>query len=841
MIMKTFKQISLLCLFWMIGMSVSAYDFAAKNEDGVTIYYNITSRTSPKTVEVDQTSKATTINFPSTVTYNNITYGVTSIRQYAFKENTTIRSITLPKYLTQIQEQQFFGCTNLQSVTIGNSVTSIGNYAFRECSGLTSVTIGNSVTSIGSYAFYECSGLTSITIPNSVTSIGYMAFMYCSLTSVTIPNSVKSIGDYAFFGCSLTSLTIPNSVMKIGSYTFSRGNLESITVEDGNTCYDSREECNAIIEKSSNRLIVGCKNTIIPNSVTSIGSNAFMRCSGLTSITIPNSVTSIGFDAFYQCSGLTSVTIPNSVTSIGNYAFYGCSGLTSITIPNSVTSIEEGAFDGCSGLTSIAIPNSVTSIGERAFKGCSGLNSITISTPIPNFSEKAFEGLSLSNVNINLNSWQYENIAATIPELSNAAFHYYYNGSKLSINYKFPDDVTTLPNYALYNCKDISSVEIPSNITTIGSSAFTGCSRLSSATVYFDYWDQNNIAATIPVLRNCSFHYYFNGNKIDENFKFPNNITQVPDYRFLSCADIQWLVIPTSITQIGYNAFNKLNVIFTSAKSPTLAEYIGGNVYYPKTWINPEISAARIQAYTVMTENADGSFAFDNPKPEDWNEYEIPDDCKWYFVPAKVNAYFYSNNYIRTFNNHEWQSWYIPADVPYSSLSANFEVAKFSDTQVSANEIEIESVTSGTLTANTPYLVRLKDDKATGEYSIVADESAGLKETVENEVNIGSNYKLKTTYRELSGEELKGKYALSEGKFKKAGDSATLKPFRVYLEPVTTGAADVLDLVMDGTTDITLTPSSVNGAETIYNLNGQAVGEDYKGVVIKNGKKVFKN
>ena len=112
---------------------------------------------------------------------------------------------------------------------------------------------------------------------------------------------------------------------------------------------------------------------------------------------------------------------------------------------------------------------------------------------------------------------------------------------------------------------------------------------------------------------------------------------------------------------------------------------------------------------------------------------------------------------------------------------------------------------------------------------------------MENEFNIGSNYKLKTTYRELSGAELKGKYALSEGKFKKAGDSATLKPFRVYLEPVTTGAADVLDLVMDGATDITLTPSSGKGAETIYNLNGQAVGEDYKGIVIKNGKKVFKN
>ena len=263
------------------------------------------------------------------------------------------------------------------TLIIPEGVTSIGDYAFYECSGLTSISLPEEVTSIGNYAFYKCRGLTSISLPEEVTSIGNYAFSECSgLTSISLPESVTSIGETAFYGCyRLTSISIPEGVTNIGEGAFSAcSRLINIEVNRNNKSY--RSENNCIIEQTQNVLVAGCKTSVIPEGVTSIGDYAFCGCDGLTSISIPEGVTSIGERAFYECNELTSINIPESVTSIGESAFCGCDGLTSVNIPEGVTSIGDWAFSDCSNLTSISIPESVTSIGNDAFSACNKLTKI---------------------------------------------------------------------------------------------------------------------------------------------------------------------------------------------------------------------------------------------------------------------------------------------------------------------------------------------------------------------------------------------------------------------------------------------------------------------------------
>ena len=526
------------------------------------------------------------------------------------------------------------GQLTIPSTVDGYTVISIGDYAFLNCRKLSNVIIPNSVTGIGEGSFQNCVSLSSVVIPSSVSTINASSFQNCyKITSIIvetgnstfdsrdncnavitkgsnilvvgcqntiIPNSVTSIADRAFYGrTDLTNITIPNSVTSIGERTFANcSSLRTMVVEQGNIVYDSRNNCNAIIETATNTLISGCSNTEIPNGITHIGKYAFLYCTSLTSITIPNSVTNIEDDAFMYCSGLTSVTIPNSVTSIGANAFRDCSSLASVTIPNSVTSIGLFAFCDCTGLNSIIseikapfdidfvfqsnkngnklnatlyVPFGTKSLYE-ASSGWNQFADIVEMEPVDGeiFAAKTAEGVEMTykvisaadktcqvgdgnNSAVNNETTGELTIPGTVNDytvitIGDKAFENCRNLSNVNI----PNSVTSIADKALYGCSGLTSITISKSVTSIGSGAFAECSGLESIVVASSnpvYDSKNNCNAIIETNTNI----LITGCK---NTIIPNSVTAIGEDAFRGMP-ITSISLPTSLRSIGEFAFDE--------------------------------------------------------------------------------------------------------------------------------------------------------------------------------------------------------------------------------------------------------------------------------------------
>lgn len=372
-------------------------------------------------------------------------------------------------------------------------VKSIGPYAFYGSKELISVSIPNSVDQIKRSAFNSCSRLASVHLSDNLITIEKRAFSGCeALTSIEFPASLNTIETAAFSGCGLTSVFIPKSVTRISakgegamivqastSPFINCKNLSSIIVEEGNPIYDSRDDCNAIIETATNTLVYGCNNSTIPNSVTAIRMTAFYNCS-FTSMTIPDGVTSIGHSAFAYCENLTEITIPNSVTSIGEQAFQNCTALATVKLSESIKEIGIATFENCSSLTSISLPDGLTTLGNNAFAYC-GLTSIYLPDNLTEISMNAFYGCQnltsleigsgLTSVrgfyNTGLKSVE---IPPNIERIEGTAFRECPNLTEVI----FPEGLTSIGVDAFFLCDNYTDVILPSTITDIGVYSFQG-------------------------------------------------------------------------------------------------------------------------------------------------------------------------------------------------------------------------------------------------------------------------------------------------------------------------------------------------------------------------------
>lgn len=337
--------IFLIILSFAMSQKVCAYSFES---DG--IFYNILSE-SEKTIAV--TYKNTSFNsysgevtVPSTVVYGNKTYVVTTIGERAFLDCKTLTKVVMPTNLNEIGDNAFYYCSNLENAEIPPMVTSIGEGAF-----------------------YGCIKLRNVIIPSGTTFVGDNAFRYCkSIESVYIPKNVLTIGKFAFGDCP---------------------SITSFEVEEGNKNYDSRNNCNALIETTTNKLLLGTKNTVIPNSVIEIGDMSFYNITYLESLDLPLSVTKIGYMAFSGCTNLKTVKMTDSVTEIGYDLFEGCSKLSNVALSNSITAIPKETFNGCSSLREVNIPKGIRTIGQSAFSECVTLEKIEIPSSVTYISNYA--------------------------------------------------------------------------------------------------------------------------------------------------------------------------------------------------------------------------------------------------------------------------------------------------------------------------------------------------------------------------------------------------------------------------------------------------------------------
>ena len=537
-------------------------------------------------------------------------YEVRSIGSQAFRNNTNLISITLPRTLESITGSPFYGCNKVSviyynaanllecslSQNIGTSDYStkglklvIGEHVeeipsnFMTDSYLREIDASNatSLKTIGECAFYSSGSyyLTNVTLPSSVQTIDNYAFSGNRLMNLdmSVLTNLKTIGEKAFYRCSIKNIIIGENVTSIGNNAFTEcSNVNTINYNAINCNTESDNVLPFSNIYSDIKIIIGSKVEVIGSYVfygsyvssvdftnnillTKIGNYAFGYCKQLTSLSLPNSVETIGDSAFSYCSKLTTVILPNSLKTIGEFAFIGNALMElDMSVLTNLTTIGRNAFEGCSSLYNIIIGENVTSIGSNAFYNCS--NVFVINYDAKNIS------YSPSNTS-NPSPYLASNIGANV---------YSTKGLKLVIGEHVEAIPSCFMNESYLTEIDASNAK---SLKTIGTNAFYSLSHLTNVT----------LSSSIETIEESAFKY----NHIMElDMSVLTNLKTIGESAFNDCSSLDNITIGKYVTSIGSNAFyNCSNVyiiyydaenIVNSSNSAYLSNNIGKNVYSTK-------------------------------------------------------------------------------------------------------------------------------------------------------------------------------------------------------------------------------------------------------------------
>lgn len=757
-----------------------------------------------------------TVTIPSTITYQGKTYTVTSIQKYAFLDCTDLKTINIPSSVSSINlsDNDFYGCVSLKAFIVSTDnpyYSSVGGMLFNKdktiiyrCPQTKSgtYTVPSTVKTIGEFAFYGCEGLTSVSLPNSITSICDEAFYECkALTSINIPTSLTELGCDAFHGdYSLSSeITIPSGVKKISSSTFYNCSaLTSIKISEG-------------VEEIGVKSFSGCKKIkeiTLPTTLKKLGKYCFNNCNSLSFINIPTGIEEIPDRSFYCCN-LNSITLPEGLKKIGEAAFY-YNSILNIRIPKSVTSIDDFALYQSSTCNVYVYntPYLITLSSNNTYYKCPGLK-IHVYTPLA----EAFKTTG---------NWKEyaSHIVGDIPvdpitnitlDKKNITIDTYTEG-KLTAMVK-PDDATIKD--VIYTSSNEDVVMILDNTGRFMSL------DAGTATITATALDGSGVKATCLVM------------VLDGIIKAESVTLNTTETNILlgSTKTLKATVLPSNATM----------------KSVT---WKSSNPYVATVDENGVITGVAAGTATITATAADGKGAYAECKVNViYNSIALSDVSSSYSNDTEATAK--TIKYTRTFNSTAWQALYVPFSMKYSDWSKDFEVAAINNVHQYDDDdngtfdrtvLEIIKVKSGSLKANTPYLIK---PKTTGTKTITIN-NATLKKTEVNSIycaSVNTMYTFTGTYNTISGSTMisNGYYGMGGGELVQAEDNtASLGAFRWYLKienkeegSYAPGKITVLCLDDEVATGIDENVVDVeNKVVGIYDANGRKLNEMRNGLNI---------